>query len=149
MQTMFSDAKAETREDFLSLVQKTSATFYEVYSATPNYVLECLFAGMRPGELLLRFDMEAHSAQARARFCELSDLERRAYCLPAEVTQKPIPYFASFVPGIGHIGIAWTSDDIRELLARTRKDEQRAQQVAKYAADSKKGNIQVLRSEEG
>lgn len=137
MEANFSDAIAETREAFLDLVRNTSATFYEVYSGTPNKDLEGLFDKDNPGENFLRFDVEKHSGGARARFCQLSELERRAYDFSATTTEKPIPYFGAFVPGMGHTGIAWTIDEVRELIARTRQDEVRAKGVAEHIERSK------------
>jgi hypothetical protein len=122
MCTTFSDAIADTREAFLDLVRNTPATFYEVYSGAPSSELESLFSEASQGEMLLRFDMQQHTKEARARFCRLSDLERRAYSFPVDTLEKPLPYFGAFVPGMGHIGIAWTSDDVRELIVRTRRD---------------------------
>ena len=137
MKPTFSDAIAETRDAFLNLVQNTSATFYEVYSATPNGELEAAFNELYQGEKLLRFDVQEHSDEARARFCDLSDLERRAYDLPPIAKEKPLPYFGAFVPGIGHIGMAWTQSEICELINRTRQDEIRAKQVTEEIASRK------------
>ena len=137
MDSIFSDAIAETREAFLDLVRNTVATFYEVYSGAPNGEFEGLFDKEHHGEHFLRFDVEKHSAEARARFCQLSDLERRAYDLPATTSEKPMPYFGAFVPSIGHTGIAWTSDEVQELIARTRQDEVRAKGVAEHIEKNK------------
>jgi hypothetical protein len=130
MQTPFTEAIAETREAFLDLVRNAPATFYEVYSGTPSSGLEELFDQAYQGENFLRFDMQKHSEEARARFCRLGDLERRAYSFPVAIMERPLPYFGAFVPGVGHTGIAWTSDDVHDLIARTRQDEMRAKTVA-------------------
>jgi hypothetical protein len=137
MGVAFTDAIAETRQAFLDLVRDTSATFYEVYSGIPARELEGVFDTGHQGEVFLRFDVQKHSDEARGRFCQLGDLERRAYALPATLSEKPMPYFGAFVPGIGHTGIAWTSDEIRELIARTRQDEVRAKCVAEQTGKGK------------
>lgn len=130
MRPSFSDAIAETREEFLNQVRNSTATFYEVYSGTPSIELEAVFDDLQQGEIAIRFDMCMHSNDARDRFCRLSDLERRAYRFSANTTERPLPYFGAYVPGIGYTGIAWTSNDIIELILRTRQDEVRAKEVA-------------------
>jgi hypothetical protein len=134
MPPTFSNATAESREAFLDLARGAAATFYEVYAGTPNSEMEALFEGAIQDGLFLRFDMRTHSEQGRARFCGVSDVERRAYDRLADALEKPLPYFGSFVPSIGHIGIAWTTDDVRQLIARTRKDVERAKKVADFVS---------------
>lgn len=130
MPSTFSDSIAESRKAFIDLVRNASAAFYEVYSGTPDNEMEALFNEAIQDELLLRFNIQKHSKNARARFCGVNDLERRAYDLLANAEEKPLPYFGSFVPYIGHVGIAWTSDEVRELIARTKKEVAIAKQVA-------------------
>jgi hypothetical protein len=134
MPATFSDATAESREEFLDLVRGAPVTFYEVYAGLPNSEMEALFDGALQDGLLLRFDMRTHSETARARFCEVGDVERRAYDLPSDAVEKPLPYFGSFVPSIGHVGVAWTSDEVRQLIARTKRDVERAKQVAEFVS---------------
>lgn len=129
MPQTFTDAIAESREEFLDLVREARATYYEVYSGTPDSASERLFEGAIEDELLLRFDLRNHSEGARARFRELTDLERRAYEFPADLAEKPIPYFGSFVTPFGKVGIAWTREEIADLITRTRKEMVLAEQA--------------------
>ena len=136
MGAAFTDAIAETRAAFVDAARNASALFFEVYSGIPDEALEALFDGCDDSEKFLRFDLEKHSREARSRFLRLDDLERRAYGLADTIAERPLPYFGAFVFGIGHVGIAWTIEEVRGLIARTRRDEARMRRVAELTGTS-------------
>ena len=136
-QSLFTDAIAESYDDFRDLVRNVSATYYEVYSGSPTCEWENLFERTNPGEQFLRFNMQTHSEKGRSFFLQLHELERIAYDLPLGIIERPIPYFGSFVPPFGSICIAWTLDDIQKLITMTKKEQQMGMQVTAEIARRK------------
>ncbi len=122
MRDFFIDSEAETRDDFLKLVGSSRVTFYEVYDGTPNADIEQLLVEKATDELLLRFDMSLHTSPGRARFCSLSDFERKGYGLPRKTPEMPMPYFSAYLLGYGRVDVAWTRDEVEMLIVKTREE---------------------------
>lgn len=127
--SLFTDAIAESYDDFRNMARNASATYYEVYSGSPYYEWENMFERTNPDERFLRFNMQTHSEKGRSFFLQLHDFERIAYNLPIGVIERPMPYFGSFVPPFGSICIAWTLDDIQKLITMTKKEQLMGMQV--------------------
>lgn len=113
----------ESRQDFLKLTRGFSATFYELYSGTPDSDLERLFDQIHPDEQLLRFDMQAHSRTAYEFFCKTNDFVRTPLGIETVSVELPLPCFRSYVPPFGQIGTAWSKEEIMQLIERARKEK--------------------------
>jgi hypothetical protein len=143
MSRKYMDAIANSREDFLDLVRAAPASYYEVYDGVPNGELERLFEEVVTDELLLRFDMQKHTEAGYSRFCALNDFECKVYKLPQNTTEMPIPYFASYVPSIGRIDVAWTLDEVKNLIASTRKEKELVRRLKAEKGSGIVGRIRV------
>lgn len=122
MKRQFVDHLAETRQDFLDALGTALVTIVEVYDGVPNHLLEEFLIDSDVEANLIRFDMQLHSVEGRARFCSINEFEQQCYGLPKGVNQKPLPYFSSYVRQIGHTAIAWSLDEVKDL-ARITKEE--------------------------
>lgn len=137
MKPQFVNEIAESSDDFLDLMRRAEATFYEVYSGVPSYELEVLIEESLPGEQFLRFDMRGHSEKTKASFCNLGYVERRAYDFPDNVKEKPLPYFNTYVRGMGPVGIAWSLSEVPDLIARMRREVIQMRYAAEILKKSK------------
>lgn len=137
MKPQFVNEIAESSRAYLDLMGHAEATFYEVYSGIPSFELEGLIKETLPGEQFLRFDMQGHSEEAKARFCYLGYVERRAYDFPDNVKEKPLPHFKTYVRGMGPVGIAWSLSEVPDLIAHMRQDVLRMRYAAEILKKSK------------
>ena len=124
MKTNFTDAVADSREEFLALAQSASAIYYEVYDELASRDIERMIEESSTDELLLRFNMREHSQAGRSRFCDFGAFARKIYGLPEDTTTEvPLPYFASFLPSYGRVDIAWKPEEIERLIAVTLREK--------------------------
>lgn len=118
MKPTFQDARAETMSDFLALVKGWRLVFYYVYdSPTANGLLFEL-PDPEPGELYLAFNLAQHGEEGRRGFREVSMIEQRL----GEPPLRRLPYWGSFVVGMGPYSIVYTIDDARTMVHRAREE---------------------------
>lgn len=94
--------------------------FYEVYDTESSSEMEAAVGESEANEKFIRFDISTHTADAILRFCELPDLEKKAYNL--KCNERPLPYLGAFIPRVGIIAKAFKVAEVDFLVKKARKE---------------------------
>lgn len=120
MNVLFEPARAETMADFLSLVQGWKLVISFVYYGPCGTEIRFDMPNPEPGERYLAFNLVEHEIQARMRFRETSTIARRL----GEPLLRAVPYWASFVVGMGPYMTVYSLDDALRMIPKARKEVQ-------------------------
>ena len=117
MKPVFQKAHAETFKDFLALVEG-KITFSYVYDDPGPVNLEFDLPDVEPDEQYLAFNLAEHGERGRRWLLEVGDIDIRAGC----PSPHPVPYWQSFIGGIGNYDMAFSLDDARAMVLKARAE---------------------------
>jgi hypothetical protein len=117
MKPVFQKAHAETFKDFLALVRGKITISY-VYDDPDPVNLEFDLPDVEPDEQYLAFNLAEHGERGKRWLLEVGDIEVRAgYPSP-----QPVPYWASYIGGVGNYSRACSLDEARDMVLRSRAE---------------------------
>lgn len=120
MKPLFKQARAETVREFLQLVRGWKLVFYYVYTDSITTDLSFDLPDAETDELYLAFNLANHSEAAQKSFREVSMIELRLGDPPL----RPLPYWGSFVVGMGPMQTVYSIENAREMIMRARREAQ-------------------------
>ncbi len=118
MKPVFQKAHAETFKDFRLLTRGWKITFSYVYDAPGPVELEFDLPDVEPGEQYLAFNLAEHGEQGKLWLLEVGDIEVRAGC----PSPQPVPYWASFIGGVGNFDRVCSLDEARDMVLKARAE---------------------------
>ena len=120
MKPVFQKAHAETYKYFLALVRLRGGkiTFSYVYDDPGPVNLEFDLPDVEPDEQYLAFNLAEHGERGKRWLLEVGDIDIRA----GSPSPQPVPYWASFIGGIGNFSMALSLVEAREMVLRSRAE---------------------------
>ena len=118
MKPVFKKVHAETYPEFKALAKGWKITFSYVYEAPGPVNLEFDLPEVEPGEQYLAFNLTEHGERGKRWLLEVGDIDIRAGC----PSPHPVPYWDSFIGGIGSYDMAFSLTDARELVLKSRAE---------------------------
>jgi hypothetical protein len=118
MKPVFKKAHAETFKDFRLLAAGWKITFSYIYDDPCPLDLEFDLPDIEPGEQYLAFNLAEHGEQARRRLLEVGPVELRA----GRPSPHPVPYWKSYIRGIGNFDSAYTLAEARAMVLAARAE---------------------------
>jgi hypothetical protein len=125
MKPVFQKAHAETYKDFLVLVRLggKKITFSYVYDDPGPVNLEFDLPDVEPDEQYLAFNLAEHGDSGKRYFGALDYMEfGKGPSHKPVPAHHPIPYWTSFIGGIGNFSDAFSLDEAREMVLRSRAE---------------------------
>ena len=123
MKPVFQKSHAETHKEFRLLTGDWKITFSYVYDDSGPVDLEFDLPDVEPDEQYLAFNLAEYGERGKRYwgaldYTELST-EKPHKPVPAH---HPIPYWTSYIRGIGNFSEAFSLDEARELVLRSRAE---------------------------